>query len=87
VVLELPDLQAINNPSEAKNLTILTVDLQMRATIPLLSYPKGATPNDGQGTDTADDPSGYLVAVRVDGMTAPVPEAPMPTRWTVGDGS
>lgn len=84
VVLELPDLQAINNPSDVKNLTLLTVDIQMRATIPLLSMPKGAAPNDGKGDGTADDPNGYLVVVRADGTTAPNAEAPDPTHWTVG---
>ena len=85
VVLELPDLQSINNPSEVKNLTILTVDLQMRATVPMLSYPKDTAPNDGNGSDTPDDPNGYLVVVRGDGTNAPGPDAPMPTHWTVGE--
>lgn len=84
VVLELPDLQAINSPTEVKNLTLLTADIQMRATVPLLSYPKGAEPSDGQGAGTADDPHGYLVVVRADGTNAPNAGAPAPTTWTVG---
>ena len=84
VVLELPDLQAINNPSDVKNLTILTVDIQMRATIPLLSYPKGTAPNDGKGSGTPDDPNGYLVVEQADGMTAPTAQA-MPGQWTVSE--
>lgn len=84
VVLELPDLQGISNPTDVKNLTLLTVDLQMRATIPLLSYPKGTAPNDGQGDGTAEDPNGYLVVVRADGTNAPAPGA-NETSWTVGE--
>lgn len=84
VVIELPDLQAINNPSEVKNMTILTVDIQMRATIPLLSHPKAGAPNDGKGAGTEDDPSGYLVVVQSDGATAPMPALVLPSNWAVG---
>lgn len=83
VVLELPDLQAISNPSEVKNLTVLTVDIQMRATVPLLTAPAGAAPNDGKGSGSLDDPSGYLVVKRADGTTAPTPQANAST-WTRG---
>lgn len=70
VVLETPDIQAINTPAgEAKNLTILTVDFQLRATVPLLQAP--ASGGDGQGSGTEDDPDGYLVVVQALGANAP----------------
>lgn len=64
VVLELPDLNAVAAPTDVKNLTILTVDLQLRATIPMLVRP---TPDlaDGKGTGTEADPDGFLVVSEV----------------------
>lgn len=66
VVLELPDLNAVAAPTEVKNLTILTVDISMRATIPMLVKPE-AGQGDGQGSGTEDDPDGFLVVTQADG--------------------
>ena len=66
VVLELPDLNAVAAPTEVKNLTILTVDISMRATIPMLVKP-AAGQGDGQGSGTEDDPDGFLVVTQAEG--------------------
>lgn len=86
VVLELPDLQAIPVPPEegVKNLTILTVDIQMRATVPMLLHPVGADPNDGKGAGTAIDPHGYPVVLRADGKNGPSSQYIPVTTWTKG---
>jgi hypothetical protein len=85
VVLETPDLMAVSVPAAegVKNLTILTVDFQMRATIPLLICPTATEPHDSKGAGTASDPHGYLVVVRAEGKTGPHPEVVMGT-WTKG---
>lgn len=66
VVLELPDLNAVAAPTEVKNLTILTVDIQLRATIPMLVRPT-ADLADGKGTGTEADPDGFLVVSEAEG--------------------
>lgn len=66
VVLELPDLNAVASPTEVKNLTILTVDIQLRATIPMLVRPT-ADQADGKGTGTEVDPDGFLVVEEAQG--------------------
>lgn len=72
VSLETPDIQGISTPTgDAKNLTILTVDFQLRATVPMLQAP--ATGGDGQGSGSVDDPDGYLVVVEAHGKNAPRP--------------
>lgn len=82
VVLETPDIQAINVPvGEAKNLTILTVDFQMRATVPMLLAP--VTGGDGKGSGTGDDPDGYLVVVQANGANGPRPGFLHNSDWTV----
>jgi len=84
VVIESTDLMGVTSPTEVKNLTILTVDIQLRATVPMLSYPRRTEPNDGAGSGTPADPDGYLVVERVDGLTAPAPGYATPVTWTVG---
>lgn len=85
VVLETPDLHAVSIPPAegVKNLTILTVDFQMRATIPMLISPANTAPNDGKGQGTDTDPHGYLVVVRAEGKTGPHPDVVMGT-WAKG---
>lgn len=83
VVLESTDLMGVSAPTEVKNLTVLTVDIQLRATVPMLSYPKRPEPNDGVGDGTPSDPDGYLVVERVDGTHAPGPGYESPITWTV----
>lgn len=72
VVLELPDLNAVATPTEVKNLTILTVDIQLRATIPMLVRPS-VTDADGKGTGTEADPDGFLVVAEAHGTAWPGP--------------
>lgn len=77
VVLELPDLNAVSTPTEVKNLTILTVDIQLRATIPMLTRPTPAEA-DRKGTGTEADPDGYLVVEEARGAAWP---------GAIGDGA
>ncbi len=68
VMLEMPDVQAINTQTEATNITILAADLTLRATIPMLRYPAhSASDADGKGAGTQADPDGYLTVHEVQG--------------------
>lgn len=68
VVLELPDLNAVASPTDVKNLTVMTVDIQLRATVPMLVKPApGSVHADGKGSGTDADPDGFLVVNEVDG--------------------
>ena len=51
--------------TEAKNLTILAVDVTLKAEVPLFDAPTEDEPNDGQGVPGTDDPSGYPLVTRV----------------------
>lgn len=55
-VLEQIDMGAINSPAEQRNLTILLVDINLRATIPMFQAPKAGEDNDGKAA-----PAGYPV--------------------------
>lgn len=67
VQVESPDSPAMSIQSDAKNLTILAVDVTLKAEIPLLDAPATGQPNDGKGTPgSASDPSGHPVVVQVD---------------------
>lgn len=61
VKLESPDVAAMRVPTESKNLTMLALDLTLKATIPLYQAPRDGEPNDGKGSGTEDDPHGYKV--------------------------
>lgn len=84
VVFELPEIMAINVPNDQKNLTILTVDFTMRATVPLLKHP-GLTDadSDNLGTDNNTDPDGYLMVRQGDIKARPAVVAAPPDEWTV----
>ncbi len=71
-VLEEIDLGAVDGKSDQKNLTILLVDLNIRATVPMFQSPKAAEASDG-----APAPAGYPVVVEVDGFNRDG------TTWTV----
>lgn len=46
--------------SESKNVKILAIRLNLKATVPLFDHPKDNEPNDGKGTDgDSNDPHGY----------------------------
>lgn len=87
VVIESPDVPAIAVQTDAKNLTLLAMDLTLRATLPLLDAPKPGQPNDGRGTPGTSDPAGYplvnLIAGEWCGHTTDSPEASIGT-WSVG---
>jgi len=59
VQIESPDNPAMSIQTEAKNLTILAVDLTLHASIPLFDAPKSGEPNDGKGNPGSNDPAGY----------------------------
>lgn len=61
VVIESPDLPAVNVKTEIKNIKILAVDLTLKATIPLFDAPKDGDQNDGLGVPGTNDPAGYPV--------------------------
>ena len=62
VQIDLPDSPAMSNATEAKNLTILAIDITLRAEIPFFDAPKAGEANDGKGTPgDAADPAGYPV--------------------------
>lgn len=93
--LEIPDLVAMNQETEVKNQTILALDINVRASVPMLMVPRSDQPNDGQGGANADDPfgegydpNGYLVVVEAQGKVyAPdsAPDKPIGA-WVVGGG-
>lgn len=57
-----PALNAISQPQDVKNLTVLTADFNGIASVPMLTYPKPTDIEwDLQGTGTYADPDGYLV--------------------------
>lgn len=62
-VLEEIDLGAVDGKAEQKNLTILLVDMSIRASIPLFQSPKADEASDGKPA-----PAGYPVVVQVDGV-------------------
>lgn len=59
VQIESPDTMAVSIQTEAKNLTVLALDLTLRAEIPLFDAPPAGQPNDGKGVPGTDDPAGY----------------------------
>jgi hypothetical protein len=60
VMLETPDVMASAVDFGQKNLTGITVDLNLRETIPLFSGPKAGEPNDGKGeADSLTNPHGF----------------------------
>lgn len=62
-----PDVNAISLPQDVKNLTVLTVDFNGVASVPMLTYPKtGDVDSDNSGGDTYADPNGYLVVAQAD---------------------
>jgi len=61
VQIDSPDVSAQAITTEAKNLTVLAIDISLRVEIPLFSAPKEGEPNDGKGVPETDDPAGYPV--------------------------
>lgn len=67
VQIETPEVPAMAIQTDAKNLTILVVDVTLRAEIPFFDAPKSGQPNDGKGVPGTDDPAGYPVVVVTEG--------------------
>jgi hypothetical protein len=83
VTLEMPELQAISVPiGDTKNMTILTVDIQARATVPLLRAPGPGEAHDGKGAGTPADPHGYPKVTEARGTNGPHPAYKRATKWT-----
>ena len=58
----MPDNPVMNIQSQLKNLTILSVDMNVKATLPMYEAPKVGEPNDGKGDPSnPDDLAGYLL--------------------------
>ena len=70
VQIESPDVPAMSISTGSKNLTVLAIDITLRAEIPLFDAPKDGEPNDGKGVPGTDDPAGYplVQSVSVDSM-------------------
>lgn len=67
VQLETPEIPAISVQTGNKNLTVLALDLTLKASIPLFSEPTADQYNDGKGTPGhAVDPAGYPLVIEVD---------------------
>lgn len=64
-VLEEIDLGAMDARSEQKNITILTVNMNLRATIPIFRAPGAGEANDGKAA-----PAGYPVVLEVNAFDA-----------------
>lgn len=59
VVLESPEVLAVNLGLEGKAVAGLAVDLTLRVSIPVFDAPRAGEPNDGLGVPGTDDPAGY----------------------------
>ena len=66
VQIESVDSPVVNVQSDSKNITILAVDLTLKAQIPLYDAPKVGEANDGKGIPETADPAGYPVVIEVD---------------------
>jgi hypothetical protein len=66
VQIESPELPAMTIATDAKNLTILAIDLTLKIAVPLFDAPGVGEPNDGKGVPGTDDPAGYPGVVEVD---------------------
>jgi len=61
VQIDAPLNPVTNIQTDVHNITMLAVDLTLRATVPYFTAPKLGEPNDGKGTNFTDDMSGYPV--------------------------
>jgi len=87
VQIETPDVQAIAVPSDAKNLTMIAIDLTLRAAVPLIDAPKPGDANDEQGIPGTDDPAGYPVVQLIAGTEFEKPDYAAGSEigtWSVG---
>lgn len=82
IQIEAPDNPAMSVQTEAKNLTILAIDVTLKVEVPLFSAPKEGEPNDGKGIPGTDDPAGYPVVqgIHVTGYAGLPKEQPAPEK-------
>jgi len=73
VQIESPENPAMSIQTDAKNLTILAIDLTLHASIPLFDAPKVGEPNDGKGNPGTDDPTGYPLVQTIDAQSQESP--------------
>lgn len=74
VQVESPDSPAMSIQTDAKNLTILAIDITLKAEIPLFDAPAIGQPNDGKGTPgSLTDPAGYPMTAQVDYLRIEAP--------------
>ena len=67
VQVALPENPASLIATDAKNLTLLSLDILLRPTVPLYQAPRPGEPNDGLGDpNNPDDPAGYPFLVEID---------------------
>ncbi len=67
VQLETPEIFGQKISTDIKNLTIIALDITLKASIPLFDAPKEGEPNDGKGiVGDVDDPAGYPLVVDVE---------------------
>lgn len=60
--IDSPEVYPALVQNDARNLTILAMDLTLKCAAPLFDAPKEGEPNDGKGTaGSKDDPAGYPV--------------------------
>lgn len=76
VQIESPEAPASAIDSESKNVKIMAIRLNLKASVPLFDHPKDNEPNDGKGTDgNPNDPHGYPATGSIDIVYQPI--------WTV----
>lgn len=66
VQIDTPESPALSISSDAKNLTILAIDITLHVEIPLFDAPGPDQPNDGKGIPGTDDPAGYPLLNTID---------------------
>lgn len=78
VQIEAPDSPAMQVATEAKNLVILAIDINLKVEVPLYSAPKEGEENDGKGIPGTDNPAGYpiLQTIKVKGYAGLPKEHP-----------
>lgn len=82
IQIEAPDNPAMSIQTEAKNLTILAVDVTLKVEVPLFSAPKEGEANDGKGVPGTNDPAGYPVVqgLHISGYAGLPKEQPAPDK-------
>lgn len=66
-MIETPDVFINHTPNDQQNICILSMDLTLRVSVPLLSAPRTVAEGDGRGTTgpMGDDPNGFGVVSTV----------------------